>query len=442
MSTNERFGRCSIAPPDILIQVAERGRTREDRDAATRTLAASAALHARRGLVRQMIRQNLASVASLMPTSTGEQNTVYDVAGGGSQQLPGTRERGQGDPPSDDIAVNQAWEGADETYRFYSDVLGRNSVDDRGMELVSSVHFGSDFDNAFWNGTQMVYGDGSGRIFVKGGLTAAIDVIAHELTHTIQQGAAVQRSPADGRMVVQRDEDKRSWWEKLTDFGESFAWDMVRTVAPSAVPILQKGPSGVLDWIGEKVSAAVDGVFNALMAPVRAISGVGDTLSALFAPMLATLQTAAGQIARNDCSPLREAAEKVEKTAISIITPIVEKLQPVVAKVKEFLNGLWDKIGAPIWGWIKDYAQEQWNQIQWLAGVIKDFYVWIWEKTAWVRDIAAKAWTWITAGAESSGARVTGDLLLSRQRAAALCETRASAARPTCFSQSSANTNR
>ena len=92
--------------------------------------------------------------------------------------------------PSDDIAVNQAWEGADETYRFYSDVLGRNSVDDRGMELVSSVHFGSDFDNAFWNGTQMVYGDGSGRIFVKGGLTAAIDVIAHELTHGVTQYTA------------------------------------------------------------------------------------------------------------------------------------------------------------------------------------------------------------------------------------------------------------
>ena len=194
MSTNERlevaFEGCSIAPPDILIQVAEHGRTREDRDAATRTLAASASLRARRGLVRQMIRQNLASVTSLMPTSTGEQNTVYDVAGGGSQQLPGTRKRRQSDPPSDDVAVNQAWEGADETYRFYSDVLGRNSVDDRGMELVSSVHFGSNFDNAFWNGSQMVYGDGSGRIFVKGGLTAAIDVIGHELTHGVTQYTA------------------------------------------------------------------------------------------------------------------------------------------------------------------------------------------------------------------------------------------------------------
>ena len=129
---NERldapFDGCSIAPPDILIQVAERGRTREDRDAATRTLSASAALRARRGLVRQMIRQNLASVASLMPTSTGEQNTVYDVAGGGSQQLPGSRKRRQTDPPSDDIGVNQAWEGADETYRFYSDVLGGEVV--------------------------------------------------------------------------------------------------------------------------------------------------------------------------------------------------------------------------------------------------------------------------------------------------------------------------
>lgn len=184
------FGGCSILSPDILIQIAERGSTREDRDAATTTLAASAALRARRAIVTQMVHQNLVSVASLMPTSTGERNTVYDVAGGGSWQLPGTLARGEDDEGGTDTAVDQAWEGADQTYRFYLDVLGRDSIDDRGMELVSSVHYGTDFDNAFWNGTQMVYGDGSGRIFVKGGLTSAIDVIGHELTHGVTQYTA------------------------------------------------------------------------------------------------------------------------------------------------------------------------------------------------------------------------------------------------------------
>jgi phage-related protein len=230
------------------------------------------------------------------------------------------------------------------------------------------------------------------------------ELIAHELTHTIQQGAspqhsgpqpapAVQRTAAQG--TLQRDEQKKSWWESLTDWGESFAWDMVRTVAPGAVKIIEKGPSGVLEWLGEKISSAADAAFNTLMAPVRAVSGVGDALSALFSPMLTALQTAAGQIARNDCSPIREAAEKIEKTAEKIITPIVEKLQPVVAKVKGFLNDLWDTIGAPIWGWIKAYAQFQWEAIQWWIGVVQSFWSWIWEKTAWIRSLASKAWTWI-----------------------------------------------
>jgi Zn-dependent metalloprotease len=190
VSRLHRFRGCSIAPPDILIQVAERGNTSADREAATTTLAASASLRARRTMVNQMVQQHLASVASLMPASTGQRNSVYDLAGGGSWQLPGALARGQADPSNGDASVDQAWEGADETYRFYSDVLGRDSIDGLGMELVSSVHYGTDFDNAFWNGTQMVYGDGSGRIFVKGGLTSAIDVIAHELTHGITQFTA------------------------------------------------------------------------------------------------------------------------------------------------------------------------------------------------------------------------------------------------------------
>lgn len=189
-SHHDLFEGCSIASPDILIQIAERGSTSADRDAATTTLATSAALRARRAVVTQMVQQKLASVASLMPTSTGQRNSVYDVAGGGTWQLPGTLARGQDDPGGTDTAVDQAWEGADETYDFYADVVGRDSIDGRGMELVSSVHFGTDFDNAFWNGTQMVYGDGSGRIFVEGGLTSAIDVIAHELTHGITEYTA------------------------------------------------------------------------------------------------------------------------------------------------------------------------------------------------------------------------------------------------------------
>ena len=50
------------------------------------------------------------------------------------------------------------------------------------------------------------------------------------------------------------------------------------------------------------------------------------------------------------------AADKIEKTAEKLINPIMEKLQPVVAKVKGLLDDLWDKIGAPIWEMIKKFA--------------------------------------------------------------------------------------
>jgi phage-related protein len=294
------------------------------------------------------------------------------------------------------------------SHEIHSAVSGSGTPLPGGVRSFMEPRFGASFDgvrihtgehaaqlsadlsaHAFTVGNHIFFGKGQ----YQPDAAAGKELIAHELTHTIQQGATVQRSSA--QVTVQRDEQKKSWWESLTDWGESYAWDMVRTVAPSAVPILQKGPSGVLDWIGEKISNAADAAFNTFMAPVRAIAGVGDTLSALFSPMLTALQTAAGQIARNDCSPIREAADKIEKTAEQIITPIVEKLQPVVAKVKGFLNDVWDKIGAPIWDWIKTQAKMEWEAIQWLVGVVQGFYSWIWEKTAWVRSLASKAWTWI-----------------------------------------------
>src|SRR5690606_10184478 len=67
--------------------------------------------------------------------------------------------------------------------RMLHDVYGRNSIDDAGMTLVGSVHYGQDYDNAFWDGSQMVFGDGDGRIFNR--FTVAQDVVAHELTHGV-----------------------------------------------------------------------------------------------------------------------------------------------------------------------------------------------------------------------------------------------------------------
>jgi Zn-dependent metalloprotease len=119
-----------------------------------------------------------------MLVAAGEKRrTVYDARHG--TRLPGKLVRGETGHATKDAAVNDAYDGAGTTYDFYAQVLQRNSIDGSGMRIDSSVHYGKRFNNAFWNGRQMVYGDGDGKFFT--GFTKALDVIAHELTHGVTQ---------------------------------------------------------------------------------------------------------------------------------------------------------------------------------------------------------------------------------------------------------------
>jgi Zn-dependent metalloprotease len=182
---------CQIAPPDLLARLAEEG-TPAQRGAVLRTLAVSAAIRARRALIAELVRVPGFELGALIAPALqeGENRSVYDVQHRGTRSLPGRIVRREGDPPVADDAVNDAYDGVDRTYRLYDDVFERRSVDGKGLPLISSVHFGVDFDNAFWNGSEMIYGDGSGHVFTVGALTKAIDVIGHELTHGVTQFTA------------------------------------------------------------------------------------------------------------------------------------------------------------------------------------------------------------------------------------------------------------
>jgi hypothetical protein len=263
--------------------------------------------------------------------------------------------------------------------RFGSDFRGvRVHTDERAARMSAGVNA-----HAFTVGQHIFFGRNQFQPDTSGGQ----HLIAHELTHTVQQGGG---TPAQ----VQR-EEKKSWWESFTDFSEDFVWGVVRRVAPNLEPIIRGGASGVFDWLKAKATSAVEKVFNTVMAPVRAIAGIGDRLSAFFSPMVLSIQAAAAKIAQNDCSPIREAAERLEQMALKVITPIVEWVQPIVAKVKQFLSDLWDTIGAPIWGWIKQFAAFEWQMVMDTVHLIQDVAQWIWDKTATIRAIAAKAWTWL-----------------------------------------------
>jgi Zn-dependent metalloprotease len=167
-----------VVPPHILKEVLQRGDD-EHKQWALHTLTLSERLKGNREILGELL--------GLLP-SGGDQKrrTIYDAAGG--QTLPGKRVRGEGDPASKDVEVNEAYNGAGTTYDLYKNEFHRNSIDDRGLRLDSTVHYGQRFDNAFWNGAQMVYGDGDGKLFKR--FTIAIDVIGHELTHGVTQYSA------------------------------------------------------------------------------------------------------------------------------------------------------------------------------------------------------------------------------------------------------------
>lgn len=114
--------------------------------------------------------------------------TIYDQEHS-TAYLPGTLVRKEGQGPVDDVSVNQAYDGFGLTYKLFWDIFGRDSIDNQGMPIEGLVHYGDQYDNAFWDGAgHMFFGDGDGQLLVD--TTRSLDVIGHELTHGVTQHEA------------------------------------------------------------------------------------------------------------------------------------------------------------------------------------------------------------------------------------------------------------
>lgn len=270
------------------------------------------------------------------------------------------------------------------TYGPHIYLGSKESSADSGLLMHEAAHV---IQQQALPGVQMKTGSGG---------TGALESEADAASAAAGRGESFSVAGRTTGATIQRQDGKLSLWDRGTkwlseksdavlEFSESVAWKLLDQFAPDLVPIIRQGP---LEWLKERVSSALEAVFNSLMAPVRSIMGAGRWLSGQFAPLITWIQEAAAKIAQNDCSPMREAAEKIEKCALKLITPVVEKLQAVAEKVKGWFTGLWGKFGAPVWNWIKQFAGAQWEKLKNLATLI-------WEKSAPIRERLAKAWTWI-----------------------------------------------
>jgi Zn-dependent metalloprotease len=115
---------------------------------------------------------------SCVDAADAKQFATYSARG--RRSLPGAIMRIDDQAAVGDLDVDRAHDFARSTYTYFLNTHGRNSFDNQGAIIVSTVHYGRNYDNAFWDGKQMVYGDGF----------PVLDVVGHELTHAVTEKTA------------------------------------------------------------------------------------------------------------------------------------------------------------------------------------------------------------------------------------------------------------
>lgn len=117
------------------------------------------------------------------PLTKRKTRRVFDA--GGRELLPGKLVLDETNPHAEaDRQAREAFDSLGSTYDLFANAYLRNSIDEKGMRIEASVHYGPDYKNACWNGRQMIFGEGDGVLFT--GFTS-LDVVAHELTHGVIQ---------------------------------------------------------------------------------------------------------------------------------------------------------------------------------------------------------------------------------------------------------------
>lgn len=174
---------CSIVPPYLLRRLAAQ---QEPRLSEAAQAARQALLHVKTFQASRALASPATPPGMLEAKPGPPERTIYDAKS--LEKLPGSLVRKEGAASTGDPAADEAYDGLGHTHRLYADAFGRNSIDGKGLPLDATVHYGRRYDNAFWDGRQMVFGDGDGQVFDR--FTKSLSVIGHELTHGVTQYSA------------------------------------------------------------------------------------------------------------------------------------------------------------------------------------------------------------------------------------------------------------
>ncbi len=158
-------------PPHILEQLARRG-----------SLSCKKTLNDTHRIIQRR-NESLNTLLQRTWKEGGGDRYIYDSDNSYQQRVELVRKEGEEEVP--DTTTNQAYDTSGFVRDYFKDTFGLNSIDDNGLDLISNIHYGMDYNNAFWDGDEMTYGDGDGKEFTN--FASAIDVVAHELVHGVTQ---------------------------------------------------------------------------------------------------------------------------------------------------------------------------------------------------------------------------------------------------------------
>ncbi|MGQ3478362.1 M4 family metallopeptidase [Paenibacillus sp. TY11] len=176
-----------------------------------------------------------ASGSSYQLRDTTRGNGIVTYTASNRQTIPGSILTDADNAWNDPAGVD-AHAYAAKTYDYYKDKFGRNSIDGRGLQLRSTVHYGSRYNNAFWNGSQMTYGDGDGSTFIA--FSGDPDVVGHELTHGVTEytsnleyygeSGALNEAFSD---IIGNDIQRKNWLVGDDIYTPSIAGDALRSMS-------------------------------------------------------------------------------------------------------------------------------------------------------------------------------------------------------------------
>ncbi|KKD54228.1 peptidase M4 family protein [Paenibacillus polymyxa] len=176
-----------------------------------------------------------ASGSSYQLKDTTRGNGIVTYTASNRQSIPGTLLTDADNVWNDPAGVD-AHAYAAKTYDYYKSKFGRNSIDGRGLQLRSTVHYGSRYNNAFWNGSQMTYGDGDGSTFIA--FSGDPDVVGHELTHGVTEytsnleyygeSGALNEAFSD---VIGNDIQRKNWLVGDDIYTPNIAGDALRSMS-------------------------------------------------------------------------------------------------------------------------------------------------------------------------------------------------------------------